>query len=341
MSSSDFYIELYSNASLDVFPDNTLSSFRVQLPHNINLARDYEVAVTDCAMPCAFQPPSNLGVVRVIAKADPIHAPRGASNSVADWRPSSAGYYDPSRPDLHPEPNTTTMTPTSGIPDGVSIPNIDTGGNPRFQVWTHNIPEETTFWTGEDLLNYLANLFSMKNESSPFHGLVKRTHDENNADILRAFVSITKRFHGFTFVLRDPDVYVEFSGPLVRLLGFDSPEGSIIRFGRPGLYNFPQNSVDVQGYEPRLLQVYCSIIEPWVVSNVKAPLLRTIAVTERGIEKRILSREFVSRSYLPVNVQSFQTIQMEIRDTTGKYAPFQDGLTYFRLHFRPRDTRRL
>ena len=221
MSASDFYIELYSNASLDVFPDNTLSSFRVQLPHSITLPHDYEVAVTDCAMPSAFRPPSKWGALRVIAKADTVYASRGAPGGpAADWRPSTIDYYDPSRPDLHPEPNTTTMTPSSDIPNGVTIPNIDTEGNPGFQVWTHNIPEETTFWNGEDLLNYLANLFSIENKSGPFSKLVERTHEDTNTGIWKAFFSVTKRIHGFTFALRDPQVYVEFSGPPCATIGF-------------------------------------------------------------------------------------------------------------------------
>ena len=45
MSGSHFYLTLPSNASMDVFPDNKTTGYRVQLPQNINLEGDWEVGL--------------------------------------------------------------------------------------------------------------------------------------------------------------------------------------------------------------------------------------------------------------------------------------------------------
>ena len=51
MSGAHFYITLPSNASLDVFPDNKTTSYRVKLPHTINLNGEWEVGLYSISYP--------------------------------------------------------------------------------------------------------------------------------------------------------------------------------------------------------------------------------------------------------------------------------------------------
>ena len=51
MESTQFYLWLPSNSSMDVFPSNTLSEYRVQLPQTIQLAGEWEVALTEIQYP--------------------------------------------------------------------------------------------------------------------------------------------------------------------------------------------------------------------------------------------------------------------------------------------------
>ena len=51
MEKTQFYLWLPSNSSMSVFPDNTLSEYRVKLPQCIRLADDWEVAVTEIQYP--------------------------------------------------------------------------------------------------------------------------------------------------------------------------------------------------------------------------------------------------------------------------------------------------
>ena len=50
-----FTIELVSNASAQLFPDNTLSSFANFLPEQLNLDRQWEVAISEVSYPSMYQ----------------------------------------------------------------------------------------------------------------------------------------------------------------------------------------------------------------------------------------------------------------------------------------------
>ena len=50
-----FTIELFSNASGEFFPDNTLSSSTTSLPEQVNLEGQWEVAVSEISYPSMYQ----------------------------------------------------------------------------------------------------------------------------------------------------------------------------------------------------------------------------------------------------------------------------------------------
>ena len=50
-----FIIELVSNASSELFPDNTLSSFKIILPGQANLEGQWEVAISEISYPSRYQ----------------------------------------------------------------------------------------------------------------------------------------------------------------------------------------------------------------------------------------------------------------------------------------------
>ena len=50
-----FTIELVSNASFELFPDNTLSSFTNFLPDQVNLEGQWEVAISEIPYPSMYQ----------------------------------------------------------------------------------------------------------------------------------------------------------------------------------------------------------------------------------------------------------------------------------------------
>ena len=50
-----FTIELVSNASAQLFPDNTLSSFTNFLPEQLNLDGQWDVAISEISYPSMYQ----------------------------------------------------------------------------------------------------------------------------------------------------------------------------------------------------------------------------------------------------------------------------------------------
>ena len=50
-----FTIELVSNASGEMFPDNTLSSLTNFSPEQLNLERQWEVAISEVSYPSMYQ----------------------------------------------------------------------------------------------------------------------------------------------------------------------------------------------------------------------------------------------------------------------------------------------
>ena len=58
---SDFYLTLPSDSSMDYFPDNTLTEFRVKLPHTIHLSGDWEVGLAEISYPVNW---SNIPAVK-------------------------------------------------------------------------------------------------------------------------------------------------------------------------------------------------------------------------------------------------------------------------------------
>ena len=55
MESQGFYITLPSNASLDVYPNNTLTKYTVRLPRTLYLKEGYEVALAEIMYPVSWE----------------------------------------------------------------------------------------------------------------------------------------------------------------------------------------------------------------------------------------------------------------------------------------------
>ena len=82
------------------------------------------------------------------------------------------------------------------------------------------------------------------------------------------------------------------------------------------------------------LFVYSNIVEPQLVGDVYAPLLRTVAIPaklERGAQERMA---YDSPHYVPVLMDEISTIEVNIKSDTGENISFATGKTVCTLHFR-------
>ena len=88
---NSFYMVLTSDASLDQYPENKPSEFKMQLPSQLHLSEDWEVAMTRIIYPYTWQNVRNNQLsYTLLCKAGPvpwslsIHLPRGIYRTVKD-----------------------------------------------------------------------------------------------------------------------------------------------------------------------------------------------------------------------------------------------------------------
>ena len=91
MEVTQFYLHLPSNASLDKFPNNTLTEYRVCLPQTISLTGEWEVALTEIHYPHSwnnvqgnFENRFYLRNQQLDDMWEPLIVPPGYYTSVAD-----------------------------------------------------------------------------------------------------------------------------------------------------------------------------------------------------------------------------------------------------------------
>jgi len=83
------------------------------------------------------------------------------------------------------------------------------------------------------------------------------------------------------------------------------------------------------------LYVYCDIVEPQYVGNTKAKLLRAVEVPNNPKCGDQIVIKYDYPHYIPVLVNDFDEIEIDIKDDIGQRIPFMFGRTRLKLHFRP------
>ncbi len=85
------------------------------------------------------------------------------------------------------------------------------------------------------------------------------------------------------------------------------------------------------------LFIYCNIIDYQYIGNTFAPLLRTILVNENSNNYgKYIDHIFSKPHYIPVSVNTIDTIEINIRDDTGEPIHFEAGKILVKLHFKPK-----
>ena len=82
------------------------------------------------------------------------------------------------------------------------------------------------------------------------------------------------------------------------------------------------------------LYVYTDIVDPQFVGDVKVPLLRIVNI--QGDYGTNVHTSFRNLQYGPVKVNSFETIEMNIKNDRNENVSFESGKSIATLHFRLR-----
>ncbi len=129
------------------------------------------------------------------------------------------------------------------------------------------------------------------------------------------------------------------SPKLMYMLGFDNVN---LQIGAINRISKDKKVYAVAAHPPDMsagltsLYVYCDIVAPQITGNVESQLLRVVGVD--GTFGQFISKEYASPHYLPLLQRSFNRIEVNIRDDSGNFIPFEFGKVILKLHFRPKTT---
>ena len=84
------------------------------------------------------------------------------------------------------------------------------------------------------------------------------------------------------------------------------------------------------------IYVYTNVVESRIVGDNVATLLRALPVG--GSHGGAVSDRFTNIHYVPLLYAHFKSIEINIRDDTGRFVPFEYGKVTVTLHFRRRRT---
>ena len=118
---------------------------------------------------------------------------------------------------------------------------------------------------------------------------------------------------------------VELSDQLAYVLGFEPGQKLVPR------HTTAQYPPDLRGGIDSIF-VYCNILEPQIIGNTKAPLLRTVGVS--GAYGDIVEKIFDLPHYIPLLQRYFSTVKISIYSDQGVPIPFMFGKCIAKLHFR-------
>ena len=110
------------------------------------------------------------------------------------------------------------------------------------------------------------------------------------------------------------------------VLRFGGKETKIVKTTR-SLY-----AADLHGF--MAIYVYCDIVQPQIVGNTSAKLLRSIPV--QGKLGDVITKTFTNIQYVPVQTKSFEDVETVLRNDTGDPVPFERGKVIATLNFRER-----
>lgn len=126
-------------------------------------------------------------------------------------------------------------------------------------------------------------------------------------------------------LVREPQASIQFSSNLANILGLD------VQLYRQGDHIAPRQCDITEGLTS--LYVYTNLIEPQIVGDTLAPLLRVVPTDTWG-EVRNSSVNFKHVYYIPVVNGNSETVEILIRRDNGKPVSFQSGKVVVTLHFK-------
>ena len=290
---NDFYLTLPSNASMKMYPDNTLAHYITDLPQRIDLTGEWECGLAEIQYPHTWY---NIGVddrYFFLNEHEPVSRIPSAK--------ISAGYYKG------------PVTLMNHINKGLRRMSTE---KTRAKLSNSSITQKMTL-----------HMTPSTDFTVPYHSaLVRMLGFEPSVVSSPPAADVTRT-----------DVYPRLGGTDIGLTASTSvvlpPEET-----PDGSYTYRKEAENVvhmdQGFDT--IYVYTDVVESRIVGDSLAPLLRALSVS--GSHGATVSDRFTNIHYVPVLYSHFHSIEMDIRNDTGRHVPFEYGRVTVTLHFRRRRT---
>ena len=127
----------------------------------------------------------------------------------------------------------------------------------------------------------------------------------------------------------NPDLRVKFKGKIAQSFGWN--ESRVLSSNGWETADYPWTSQNITQ-----MFVYTDIITPHPVGDQEVPLLKTFSVSDLPQFGSSVDVAPPLVAYYPVNRNPLDSIQISIRDGTGKKVGFTSGRSIVTLHFRQR-----
>lgn len=314
---NEFYATLLSNSSMKYFPDNKTSSYTVHLSKEVNLEGKWNVALSEITFPTMIHNVSteNNGIF--------IHYKSYKSDEgLITWKPLRIEIPNGSYKSVGELIE--TINKAAKEYTGYDFNLLSLGKDGQFVT----ITDDDVFQKS------LSETFSIAREA-----LLEWADGENGSWFSTdATTLVEKPAIGENCKIQDVDpngekiqegILIEFEGRLALQLGF-IPE-TLIEIGETA----HDRAFIMLGIPPEIF-VYIDIVEPQIISDSSSQVVRIVKThdDQKTPEGGIIMREFTHRNYLPLVKNRFQTMHVDLRDTTGKFIPFSFGSSSATLHFK-------
>ena len=289
---TDFYLTLPSNASMKMYPDNTLAHYITDLPRRIDLTGEWECGLAEIQYPHTWYNVTDEDVWFFLNEKNP-------TGLVPSMKLASGYYRGP-------------VTLMNRVNRGLRLMATD---KTRAKLSYSMITQKITLHMSSD------TVFTIPYHSALAPMLGFRESIVTSPPAAPAADSTRQHDHprpigtSATVIIPPPPTH--------------SPDGS---------YPFRKVAEDVvnmnRGFDT--IYVYTDVVESRIVGDSVAPLLRALPVG--GIHGATVSNRFTNIHYVPLLYSHFKSIEMDIRDDTGRRVPFEYGRVTVTLHFRRRRT---